>query len=130
MRLSSFHDCMGKLRDVIITAEIRKGNRLDKDTIRPAEICATQLRRAMGFPDNSLTNTQQPTDNYPTTIPDKKSGQSHATQGFYGSESACNDSQVLSNQVGRNTSSVRLVVKEVLDPATQSNDEWLAEYGE
>lgn len=129
LRLSSFHDCMGKLRDVIMTAEIRKGKRLDKDTIRPAAVSFELLRKAMGLPDNSLTKTLQLSDNYPTNIPDKESDQSHATQGFEGSTSACNDSQVLSNQVTTNTSIVRSVVKEVLNPATQSNDDWLAEYG-
>lgn len=128
LRLSSFHDCMGKLRDVVMTGELQKAKRLNKDTIRPAEITSNQLRQALGLSDNIQTNSLQLPDNHHTTAPDKEIAQSHVGQGFCANESAWSISRVPSNQESEHISDVKPVIQKTLDPTKQTHEEWLAEY--
>lgn len=128
LRLSSFHDCMGKLRDVVMTAEFQKAKRLNKDTICPAEITSNQLRQALGLSGNIQTNSLQTPDNYHTTLPDKEVAQSHVTKGFHDDESTWPTYRVPSNQGGKYISDVKPVMQRTSDPANQTHEEWLAEY--
>lgn len=128
LRLSSFHDCMGKLRDVVMTGELQKAKRLNKDTIRPVEITSNQLRQALGLSGNIQTNSLQAPDNYHTTAPDKEIAQSHAGQGFCTNESTWPITRVLSNQGSEYKSDVKSVIQKTSDPANQTHEEWLADY--
>jgi hypothetical protein len=119
---------MGKLRDVVMTGELQKAKRLNKDTIRPAEITSNQLRRALGLSDNIQTNSLQLPDNHHTTAPDKEIAQSHVGQGFCANESAWPISRVPSNQESEHISDVKPVIQKTLDPTKQTHEEWLAEY--
>jgi hypothetical protein len=65
-RLSAFHDCMGKLKPIVITYSTDEKNRIDKKSIKPLKISHTELI-------NLLSSNKSP-DNYPTStrqVPDK-----------------------------------------------------------
>jgi hypothetical protein len=57
--LTTFHDCMGKLKDIRFEAEILEGEKLYKDTIKPSKADITPI-----------CSRQEP-DKPPTNVPDK-----------------------------------------------------------
>ena len=67
--LTTFHDCMGKLKDIRFEAEVLEGEKLNKDTIKPfiADIIPTSSRQApdkppINVPDKHLKKTTTETD--------------------------------------------------------------------
>ena len=67
--LTTFHDCMGKLKDIRFEAEILEGEKLNKDTIKPfiADIIPISSRQEpdkppINVPDKHLEKTKAKTD--------------------------------------------------------------------
>ena len=67
--LTSFHDCMGKLKDIRFEGEVLKGEKLNKDTIKPfiADIIPISSRQEpdkppINVPDKHLDKTKAKTD--------------------------------------------------------------------
>ena len=67
--LTTFHDCMGKLKSIRFEAEILEGEKLDKDTIKPltADIIPISVRQEpditpINAPDKHLKKTKTETD--------------------------------------------------------------------
>ena len=67
--LTTFHDCMGKLKDIRFEAEIVEGEKLNKDTIKPfiADIIPISSRQEpdkppINVPDKHLEKTKAKTD--------------------------------------------------------------------
>jgi len=125
-RLSAFHDCMGKLKSVVITCTIGDKSRVIKGSIKPLEISHTDLLslfKTSKSPDNYLTSTRQGSDNYPTRTPDKESTEPHSQQGIERSSSAgANECELSNKGITCNGSNV------IPLPIQQSNEEWLADY--
>ena len=125
-RLSGFHDCMGKLKSVVITGSIDTNNRILKETIKPLDVSyekLTVLFNTTKSPDNYLTTFRQPPDNYPTRTPDKESPEPQLQQGLKSNSSTGANEYELSNQgITCNGSNVTSL------PIQQSNEEWLADY--
>jgi hypothetical protein len=78
-RLSTFSDQMGLLKVILFTGDYDKGERLSKNSIRPANISHEQIINcACNSLDNLPTISRQLTDNVPTRTPDKEMTESHA----------------------------------------------------
>jgi len=63
-RLSSFHDYMGKLRQIIFTADYDEGEKIDKKSLRPLEISYQHLLECTGV---ATYSTAISPDNFRTT---------------------------------------------------------------
>ena len=68
--LTTFHDCMGKLKDIRFEAEVLEGEKLDKDTIKPF------------IPDKFPISSRQAPDKSPTVLPDKQLQETDAEKDF------------------------------------------------
>lgn len=127
-RLSDFHDRMGKLKGIVITAKLNTGNRLDKKSISLLDWAAkaeTVVSVSATVSDKSPTNVRQLPDNAPTILPDKELVQTQVVRTFQANSSACDKPCVLSNQVRAYQAPSYPPHKDVKD---QSNDEWLQDY--
>jgi len=127
-RLSDFHDRMGKLKGVVITAKLINGNRLDKQSICPFDWAPkdeTVVGVIAAVPDKPPTNLRQVPDIAPTILPDKDFVQTQDVRTFQADSSACDKPHVLSNQARAYQAPHYPVPKDVKD---QSNDEWLQDY--
>lgn len=81
-RLSTYHERMSQLGDLIFTASIAKGVRLDKASLRPFTISDEVLARLAGATDKCQTTFRHRPDNVPTRAPDKKSAAAQQPQGL------------------------------------------------
>ncbi|GAB1264270.1 hypothetical protein [Aurantivibrio infirmus] len=73
--LTSYHDYMGKLKDIIFTADVSKGQRLNANSIRPISISHGDILAALNLqnhPDNIRITSGQIPDNSRIRIPDKE----------------------------------------------------------
>ena len=117
--LTSFHDCMGKLKLVRFKAETSKGTRLDAGTLRP-----------MSLPDNALTTTRQLPDKNLITFPDKDINQIPTESTQESIPTTCPNNYVISKQVSEYTSNPISPIDDTKRVQNQTTDEWLAEYEE
>ena len=117
--LTSFHDCMGKLKSIKFKAETSKGMRLDAGTLRP-----------MYLPDNFLTTTRQVPDKKLITFPDKDINQTHTEASQDSIPTTCPNNYVISKQVSANTSNPITPIDDTKRVQSQTNEEWLDEYEE
>ena len=115
--LTSFHDCMGKLKPIVFMAETSKGTRLDAGTLRP-----------MSLPDNSLITTRQLPDKNLITFPDKDIYQSHAEPKKKSISSTYPNTYVISKQVREYTSKPFSPKDDIERLQNQTNKEWIFEY--
>ena len=117
--LTSFHDCMGKLKLVRFKAETSKGIRLDAGTLRP-----------MSLPDNSLITARQLPDKNLITIPDKDVNQTLTESTQESIPATCTNNYVISKQVSEYTSNPISPIDDTKRVQNQTIVEWLAEYEE
>ena len=115
--LTSFHDCIGKLKSIVFMAEISKGTRLNAATLRP-----------MSLPDNSLITTQQVPDKNLIAFPDKDINQTHEEPTQDKMLTTCLNNYAISKQVSEYTSNPITPINETKRVQNQTNDEWLDEY--
>ena len=89
--LTTFHDCMGKLKDIRFEAEILEGEKLNKDTIKPfiADIIP-------------ISSRQEP-DKPPINAPDKHLEKTKAMPDFEEILTTCKTNYVISKQGNKNT---------------------------
>jgi len=116
---TAFHDCIGKLKSITFEAELAKGTRLNAGTLRP-----------MIFPDNYLTNTQQPPDKNQIITPDIDTPQTFGISGQEQVSTTCPNNYDISKQVSANTSISISPIDDTKRVQNQTTDEWLAEYDE
>jgi len=101
-KLSTFHECMGKLKTVLILAQVTSKNRIQKETIKPFSISYDELVSAFSvakFSDKAPTTFRQASDNNPTSTTDKKPAQTQVPQSLQANTSTGSKHNVLSNQV-------------------------------
>ncbi len=101
-KLSTFHECMGKLKTVLILGQVGSDGRIKKETIKPFSISYDELLSAFSvakFSDKPPTIFRQASDNSPTSTTDKEPAQTRTQQGIQANSSTCNKYNVLSNQV-------------------------------
>ena len=125
-RLSTFHDCMGKLKPIVISGSIDEKNRINKASIKPITISHTELIALFSVtksPDNYPTTSRQLPDKYPTRVPDKQSTETQIPQGLQSNSSACVNEYGLSNK-GSTCNGSNVIPL----PIQQSNEEWWADY--
>jgi hypothetical protein len=116
--LTTFHDCMGKLKDIQFEAEVKGGGQLYKDTVQPFS--------AHIYP---IGSRQQP-DKTPIKVPDKHVVEPETETDFEDIPTTCPDNYVISKQVSEYTSNPISPIDETKRVQNQTTDEWLAEYEE
>ena len=113
--LTSFHDCMGKLKDIRFEAEVLEGDKLDKDTLRPS---LTHI-----YP---ITSRQRP-DKTPTIFPDKHILETKQKTDFEEIFTTCKSNHVISKQ-GKTDTRVSISYprpKDVTDADADADARWL-----
>ena len=128
-RLSSFHDYLGNLRDILFTAEQVPGrkNRLNAGSLRPLSITSAEVRKAFQS-DNGLTTAGQATDNCRTEVPDKNSAPAQQNRGIQEKPTACTENR--GNAV-ISTCEYTVVIGPDYSrkiPQEQTAEEWLVDY--
>ena len=117
--LTSFHDCMGKLKSIRFQAETEDGKKLLKDTLR--------LMSNLSAHKSPTTARQLPDKNL-ITIPDKDVNQTLTESTQESIPTTCPDNYVISKQVSEYTSNPISPIDETKRVQNQTNEEWLAEY--
>lgn len=127
-KLSEFHSCMGKLGTVLITAQLRLEDGIDKKSVQIANVSYADLLKAfgLGLTGNYTTDSRQYPDNYLATLTDKRIPENLCSKDFSDIPSAYDKQYELSNQVS--------VSNVIPFPGMESEDtasiaEWLDDYG-
>jgi hypothetical protein len=131
VRLSAFHDCMGKLSNVLLTGTCNDGIKLDKENLAMLEISYEEIlssyccENPIKSPDNYPTTTRQAPDNVPTRTPDKETPQSHTQQSLEPDSTTGtpnHGNKVIRVEGYKGESNIIPI-----HPREQSNEEWLAD---
>ncbi|WP_415904573.1 hypothetical protein ACMXYW_14940 [Neptuniibacter sp. QD48_55] len=127
-RLSAFHDCMGKLDGLLMTAITNEKNKVINRSLMPLTIKHQELKELIKVPDNYPTIIPQTTDKQLTRIPDKEFHQSPVSHGVQPTSAAClnNYDIKVKGITGEGNSSLRLINNK--PPQDQTIDEWLDDY--
>lgn len=112
--LTSFHDCMGKLKSLTFQAETDDGKRLVTKTIESMR------------PDKTPITTRQLPDKAPIIFPDKEADKSEAESDFEEILTTCETNHVISKQ-GKKILRVPLLAS---NTAYKDTDDWSSECDE
>ncbi|WP_223514965.1 hypothetical protein [Pseudomonas sp. GL-B-19] len=127
-RLSSLHDYLGNLRDILFAADMVAGrkNRLNTASLRPLFITSAEVRNAFQ-PDNCRTTAVQATDNCRTKVPDKDLAPAQQNHGLQGNQTtgAENHGKTVISTDGY--TAVNVSTQSRKRPQEQTMEEWLAE---
>jgi hypothetical protein len=107
--LSSFHDCMGKLKSLTFQAKTDDGKRLVKTTLESISS------------DKSPTTIRQLPDKAPIISPDKEVDKSEAESAFEKILTTCETNHVISKQGDKKT---RLSTLAIGIPKIDANQDW------
>ena len=107
--LTSFHDCMGKLKSLTFQAETDDGKRLVTKTIESMR------------PDKTPITTRQLPDKAPIIFPDKEVDKSEAESDFEEILTTCETNHVISKQGDKKTRSSTLALD---TPKTDTSQDW------
>nr|WP_314642732.1 hypothetical protein [uncultured Pseudomonas sp.] len=128
-RLSSLHDYLGNLRDILFAADMVTGrkNRLDTASLRPLSITSAEVRNAFE-PDNCRTISGQATDNCRTKVPDKVSAPDQQNQGLQGNRTTGteNHGKTVISKDGYTV--VNVSTQSLKRPQEQTVEQWLTDY--
>tara|TARA_B110000902_G_scaffold69995_1_gene82892 strand:+ start:3019 stop:3699 length:681 start_codon:yes stop_codon:yes gene_type:complete len=128
--LTTFHDCMGKLKGLRFQAESLDGKKLEKHTlVLMAELPTDNIAIS---PDNYPTTSRRVPDNFPVTAPDKDMLQTPAYPAMESNVTTCENKYVISKQVSEYTSTSTnpssIYTDESSRVANQTIEEWRADY--
>ena len=112
--LTTFHDCMGKLKDIRFEAEVLEGEKLDKDTIKPF------------IPDKFPISSRQAPDKSPTVLPDKQLQETDAEKDFEEILTTCESNYGKSKQ-GKKDTRVAILAS---NTSYKDTNDWLSECDE
>lgn len=127
-RLSSFHDCMGKLKVIIFTGEITS-DQFIKGTLKPIDISFDEIRNSVLYgsktPDKDLTITRQLPDKDLTRMPDKQMTTAHTFRDLQPNPSTGNTNHGIKVE---GITGIRKSSNSSNEVSNQSTDEWLDDY--
>ena len=125
-RLSSFHDYLGNLRNLLFIAEEvpNRPRRLDKQKLRPLRVPEGEIRARL-LADTSRTSAGQLPDNRRTSMPDKKIAESQQEQAIQRASATC--AQNHETQVIRVRGYEGPGACQHRRPQEQTDGEWLAD---
>lgn len=126
-RLSSFHDYLGNLRNLLFTAgEVsNRPRRLDKQQLRPLRVTEGEIRARL-LADKSRTSAGQLPDNCQTSMPDKKIAESQQEKAIQRASATC--AQNHETQVIRVRGYEGPGACQHKRPQEQTDGEWLANF--
>lgn len=128
--LTTFHDCMGKLKPLRFQAESLDAKKLDKDTLTLMPEFPTD--NVVINPDNYPITSRQFPDNFPITAPDNDLLQTPAYPAMESNITTCENKYVISKQVSEYTSTSTNPSTTYTDEssrvANQTIEEWHADY--
>ena len=112
--LTSFHDCMGKLKDIRFEAMILEGEKLNKDTLKPS------------VAENLQTTNRQVPDKSPTISPDKHLEKTKTMSDFKEILTTCKSNYGKSKQ-GKTDTRVPILAS---NTSYKDTNDWLSECDE
>lgn len=130
IRLSSFHECMGKLKGIVFQASYRSRNQLLKDSLTPLTVTYQEILKASGiaiFPDMHRSNILLGANNLPTRCADKELAHSERKQGIPADSGACADHSGQRTK-GDADNAIPIPPSPSNSAREQSNAEWLRDY--
>lgn len=132
-RLSSFHDYMGNLKQVLFAGNYMEGERLDKNSLLPLDISYSEILKAFNLleqPDNDQTNSIQYPDKYHTTLTYKESVGTQLLHGFQAILTT-GDPNYGKRLTGSAVTREKVIpINTHKRPEDQTIDEWLADHSE
>lgn len=131
-RFSDFHERMGKLGTVLVTANINKKNKIEKSSVQLANLShaiLTEVFLTARNTDNIPTISRQAPDNYPTAKSDNKTEQTRTQHAFPRVSGTSNKYQEKSNKekTDKGTHPPQ-VSRTLIIPNHQTTEEWLEDY--
>jgi hypothetical protein len=155
-RLSAFHDCMGKLKPILISGEVGYKGKIINKTLKVVNISFKEIldkirikdkvsnrNDVVSFPDNNLTSFRQIPNNIQTTYPDKDVEQGYTNKRAETDTGTCHENygnkyirgKFIPKNKGVNNDYIRdtnlndkAELTETERVRAQTNEEWLAEY--
>lgn len=126
-RLSSLHDYLGNLRDILFAADLVAGQtkRLDTASLRPLAITFSEVHNAFQ-PDNCRTIAGQTAGNCRTKVPDKVSAPARQNQGLQRSQTTGTENHG-KTVISKEGYTANLTTKSRKRPQEQTEEEWLAD---
>jgi len=112
--LTTFHDCMGKLKDIRFEAEVLEGEKLDKDTVKPF------------IADISLTSSRHEPDKPPINVPDKHLKKTKTEADFEAILTTCNTNYGISKH-GKKDTRIPILAS---NTSYEDTNDWLSECDE
>jgi len=128
-RLSSFHDYMGKLRELIFMFEIIEKEKLNKASAALLSIEYDELVKLI-VTDNTPTTLGQVTDNSQTKSSDKVIALPHNNRGFQTNQTTGQNNCGLSYQGSTDIRDSISSVNTAVPNGNQTNEEWLNDYNQ
>lgn len=125
-RISSFHDYMGNLRDLIFDCRPDSSNRIQNDQINLLMITQQQILSAFS-PNGCRTVAGQLSDKPRTRLPDKESQQRQARQPFQPIQTTGDSKYGISKQGSAGKGMFISSSCDSIAPQEQTTEEWLAD---
>lgn len=126
-RISSFHDYMGNLGDLIFDCRPDFSNRIQNDQINLLLITQQQILSAFSS-DGCRTTAGQLPDNCRTRVPDKESQQRQELQGFQPNRTTGDSKYGISKQGSAGKGMFIPSSCSSIAPQEQTTEEWLADF--
>lgn len=123
-RLASLHDYMGRLRAILLTAQV-SGDRINAGSLAPLNLSAAHFKAAV-MPDNSRTIAGQVPNNSRTTEPDNEMSPALEERAFQPVPATCPDNY--ENKLTRRQVSKAMPSLPYKPPSEQTVDDWLEDY--
>ena len=134
--LASFHDYMGKLKNVVFTGCYHEGEKLDKKTTQPLSLTHSQIEKTFSvdiFPDNSRIAPGELPDNSRIRMPDRESEENHTQRRFQedSTTGGVNYGRKVKGSTGEGSNVIPLStpINNPIRIEDEAVDEWLADYG-
>ena len=130
-RLSSFHDYMGNLKQLLFSGKYVDRERLDKHSLIPQEVSYSDILKAFNLsvqPDKAQTNSIQHPDKCHTTLPYKESEEAHAPQRIQPNLTTGDLNCGIRLKGSAVTREKVIPINTHKRPDEQTTDEWLADY--
>lgn len=123
--LTTFHDCMSKLKGIAFTGMLTPKGKLRNETLKPIEVSFEEIKQLF-VTDKTQTSTGQITDNFMTKSPDIKTPKTLIELGVpvNSSERQIKSGHKVNSIKGHSNASP----PSLEDIMNQSDDEWLDDY--
>lgn len=127
-----FWDRMGNLKKIVFTGNFSKGERLDKDSLKPVDLSHKEIKECFNgyLAHKERISNAQPTHKERIRPTHKETTESHAKQGLQAKQSTGRNkygNKVIRECGNKGNDSISITTTKK-PPQEQSNDEWLEDW--